>query len=124
MHSSDAIRVEILGDVNRQDENAKVFDVLHTRVKEDIRLGHNTIYDATNINYKRRHEFLQTLNKFDCQKVCVFMATPFEMCMEETSISPIFLMVHRHFVLAWRRVLVTLVGSTTTMPNVCTSCIW
>ena len=82
VHSSDAIRVEILGDVNRQDENAKVFDVLHTRVKEDIRLGHNTIYDATNINYKRRHEFLQTLNKFDCQKVCVFMATPFEMCID------------------------------------------
>lgn len=82
VHSSDAIREEILGDVSCQDQNAKVFDVLHTRVKEDIRLGYNTIYDATNINYKRRHEFLQTLNRLDCQKVCIFMATPFEMCID------------------------------------------
>lgn len=55
VHSSDAIREEILGDVSCQDQNAKVFDVLHTRVREDIRLGYNTIYDATNLD---KEEFL------------------------------------------------------------------
>lgn len=81
IHSSDAIREEILGDVNCQDSNSKVFEVLHSRVMEDLSQGRNTVYDATNINYKRRHEFLQQLNKFACQKVCIFMATPFEMCV-------------------------------------------
>lgn len=81
VHSSDAIREEVLGDVNCQDSNTKVFDVLHSRVMEDISQGRNTIYDATNINYKRRHEFLKQLNKFDCQKVCIFMAVPFETCV-------------------------------------------
>lgn len=81
VHSSDAIREEVLGDVNCQNSNDKVFEVLHSRVMEDISQGHNTVYDATNINYKRRHEFLKQLNRLDCQKVCIFMATPFEMCV-------------------------------------------
>ena len=54
VHSSDAIREEILGDVQDQNNNGKVFDVLHRRVIEDLSNGRNVIYDATNINYKRR----------------------------------------------------------------------
>lgn len=53
-HSSDAIRAEILGDVQDQNNNGKVFEVLHRRVYDDLSNGKSVIYDATNINYKRR----------------------------------------------------------------------
>ena len=59
VHSSDAIREEILGDVQDQNNNGKVFDVLHRRVIEDLSNGRNVIYDATNINYKRRMDTIQ-----------------------------------------------------------------
>ena len=61
IHSSDAIREEILGDVQDQNNNGMVFDVLHRRVIEDLSNGRNVIYDATNINYKRRMDTIQRL---------------------------------------------------------------
>lgn len=84
IHSSDAIREEVLGDVQDQNNNEKVFEVLHRRVLEDLSAGRNVVYDATNINYKRRMDTLQRLNKIDCQKVCLFMATPFDICIERS----------------------------------------
>ena len=39
IHSSDAIREELSGDVNNQDINNLVFKTLHTRIKEDLRNG-------------------------------------------------------------------------------------
>ena len=61
VHSSDAIRAELSGDENNQNINAKVFEVLHNRVKEDLRNGISCVYDATNISYKRRKAFLDEL---------------------------------------------------------------
>lgn len=84
VHSSDAIREEILGDVQDQNNNGKVFDVLHRRVIEDLSNGKNVIYDATNINYKRRMDTIQRLSKVPCEKVCEFMATPFADCVERS----------------------------------------
>lgn len=81
LHSSDDIRQELFGDVNCQDNNGTVFDVLHSRVRDDLLAGRNTIYDATNLSYKRRREFVQSLSKIRCQKICVFMATPFDICV-------------------------------------------
>lgn len=86
IHSSDEIREELFNDVNCQDKNGKVFEVLHKRVVADIQAGKNTVYDATNINYKRRREFLQKLSKFECQKVCIFMVTPFEVCAKRNQL--------------------------------------
>lgn len=84
VHSSDKIREELLGDVQDQSNNAEVFSVLHKRVLSDLLAGKNVVYDATNLSYKRRMEFLQRLNKVPCQKVCLFMATPFDVCMERS----------------------------------------
>lgn len=84
IHSSDAIREEILGDVQDQTANSKVFEVLHERVINDLKDGKNVVYDATNLNYKRRMDFLQHIKKIPCQKVCVFMATPFDVCVERS----------------------------------------
>jgi predicted kinase len=82
VHSSDAIREELSGDVNNQDINVRVFEILHKRVKEDLLQGKNVVYDATNISWKRRKAFLTELNKIPCRKSCILMATPFELCVE------------------------------------------
>lgn len=52
--SSDKLREELLGDVNNQDKNTSVFDEMNKKTKEYLESGVNVIYDATNINRKRR----------------------------------------------------------------------
>lgn len=80
--SSDALRKELFGDEGNQGNNSKLFIELHRRIKECLRSGNNAIYDATNISSKRRRAFLQELNKIDCHKKCVIVATPYEQCQE------------------------------------------
>jgi predicted kinase len=82
IHSSDAIREELSGDINNQNINDLVFKTLHNRIKEDLRNGKNCIFDATNINYKMRMAFLQELKNIPCEKICVVMATPYEQCLK------------------------------------------
>lgn len=83
--SSDALREEMFGDVNDQEHNTEVFHELHKRIKECLKSGKNAIYDATNISSKRRKAFIQELNKIDCEKRCVVMATPYEQCLKNNS---------------------------------------
>lgn len=85
IHSSDAIREELTGDINNQDINDLVFKTLHNRIKEDLRNGKNSIYDATNISYKRRMAFLQELQNIPCKKICVLMATPYGECIKNNT---------------------------------------
>lgn len=79
--SSDAIRAEICGDENSQDKNGEVFTILHQRVKDNLREGKHVIYDATNINSKRRKAFLDELKNIPCRKECYIIATPYELCL-------------------------------------------
>lgn len=83
--SSDELRVEMFGDVNHQEDNNALFNELHKRIRECLASGKSAIYDACNINYKRRMEFLKSLNKISCEKIAVFMATPYEVCLERNS---------------------------------------
>ena len=39
VHSSDDIREELSGNVNNQDINKEVFELLHKRVKDDLKNG-------------------------------------------------------------------------------------
>lgn len=80
--SSDALRDEMFGDVNHQDDNPELFTELHRRIKECLKSGKNAIMDATNISYKTRMAFLQELKNIPCIKVCVLMATPYEECLK------------------------------------------
>ena len=80
--SSDELRVEMFGDVNHQEYNNSLFKKLHKRIRECLAFGKSAIYDACNINYKRRMEFLKSLNKISCEKIAVIMATPYEVCIE------------------------------------------
>lgn len=81
IHSSDNIRKELFGDINDQTHNKQVFETLHKRIIKDLSDGKNIVYDATNINYKRRMEFLKTLNKIHCEKIALLFATPIHQCI-------------------------------------------
>lgn len=82
IHSSDAIREELFGDANENSKecNEKVFNTLHERVKQNLRDGRNVVYDATNLNRKRRIAFLKEIKSIDCTKKCIVIAAPFFLC--------------------------------------------
>ncbi len=82
IHSSDDIRQELFGDVDNQNNNDKVFNILHDRIIEDLKNSKNTIFDATNICYKKRKNFLSKLNNINCEKIAVMMLTPFDDCVK------------------------------------------
>ena len=83
--SSDALREEMFGDINDQGHNQELFVELHKRIKDCLRSGKSAIYDATNLNYKRRMAFLAELKGIQCEKICVLMATPYEECLRRNS---------------------------------------
>ena len=85
IHSSDAIRAELLGDINNQNNNNLVFQTLHKRIKDDLRNGKSCIYDACNVHYKERIAFLREIKDISCKKICVMMATPYEVCIERSN---------------------------------------
>lgn len=107
IHSSDAIREELTGDANSQDVNKKVFEILHTRVKNDLINNKNVVYDATNISWKRRKSFLQELTAIPCYKKCILIATPFEECLKRNKVRdrvvPDFVIerMYRNFDIPW-----------------------
>lgn len=70
------------GDENAQGNNEVLFNELHKRIKANLMKGRNTIYDATNISSKRRKAFVESLNKINCQKICIFVATDYDICIK------------------------------------------
>lgn len=82
IHSSDAIREELFGDENSQDDNNKVFEELHRRIKNDLEKGISCVYDATNMNRRRRMGFLEHIQKYNCNKKCVLFIVHPETCKE------------------------------------------
>ena len=79
--SSDAIRKELFGDENDQTDNNLVFNTLHNRIRTAMKDGFSVVYDATNINAKRREGFLREMAKVNCHKHCVFML--WSVCVRE-----------------------------------------
>ena len=83
--SSDSLREEMFGDVNDQGHNQELFVELHKRIKGRLIDGKSVIYDACNINYKRRMAFLAELKKIPCEKICILMATSYEECLRRNA---------------------------------------
>lgn len=79
--SSDEVRAEYFGDAEFQGDNKAVFEIVHARVIDNLRHGNNVIYDATNINYKKRMHFLKQIKNINCEKICCLVATPYEDCL-------------------------------------------
>lgn len=86
--SSDTLRKEKFGDEKVQKDANGIFKELLNRCAASLDSGHTTILDATNLSYKKRMEFLRELNKkvsLIFSKICVLMATPYEICCERNS---------------------------------------
>lgn len=71
--SSDDLRMELFGDVNCQDRNAELFEEMNKRAKLALKSGKIVVYDATNINSKKRINFINQLPK-NISKTCVYFA--------------------------------------------------
>lgn len=82
--SSDAIRAELYGDENIQGDPRKVFALLNQRVVENLKAGHNVVYDATNLNAKKRMGLLRFLKTAGCvfSSQCVLVLCPYEQCLK------------------------------------------
>lgn len=86
--SSDALRKEKFGDEKIQKDAAGIFKELLNRCAASLDSGYTTVLDATNLSYKKRMEFLRELDKkvsLAFSKICVLMATPYEICCERNT---------------------------------------
>ena len=83
IHSSDALRQEMFGDENHQEDNDKLFQELFKRTKKDLSNGKSVIFDACNINSKRRRTLLRELERFDMEKHCYIIAKPYDDCIRD-----------------------------------------
>ncbi len=81
IHSSDAIRNELFGDAGSQENNALVFEIMHKRVKDDLRAGKTVIYDATNITRKSRRGIINMTTKDDIVE-CHIVWAPIDTCIK------------------------------------------
>ena len=80
--SSDAIRGELYGDESIQRNHAKVFSLMLQRTKRALDKKESVIYDATNLNEKRRIALLNELKEYNCPKACVMFITDPAVCAD------------------------------------------
>lgn len=80
--SSDAIREELYGDASIQRNHAKVFAIMLERTKRALDKKETVIYDATNLNEKRRIALLNELKEYNCPKGCVVFVTDPAVCAD------------------------------------------
>lgn len=71
VHSSDRLRAELYGDETNQSNPSLIFDLLHKRIVSDLEAGVSCVFDATNMNRKKRMSFLSRLNNMDVHKKCL-----------------------------------------------------
>lgn len=80
--SSDKIREEFYGAEEEQGNAGVVFSKMKKRTIQALKEGKNVIYDACNINSKRRIGLLNEIKKINCVKKCIICATPYTKCIE------------------------------------------
>lgn len=80
--SSDSLRKALLGSESDQSNNELVFSTLYKRAKALLIEGKNVIIDATNVSMKDRKRTLCNFQKLDIERIAIFMATPYEVCIE------------------------------------------
>lgn len=85
--STDKIREEITGKESNQDKNILVFDIAYNRIKFNLTNNkyENVIFDATNINYKRRIDLINKFRKYADEINAYLILTPYEECLERNN---------------------------------------
>ena len=79
--SSDELRLKMFDDENEQGRNSELFGYMLSETKKALVNGKDVIYDATNINAKRRTGLLKQLPKGAYKRAVMVMA-PFHICVE------------------------------------------
>jgi predicted kinase len=79
--SSDAIRKELWGDENCQQEHYKVFNLMQERTLEALKNGYDVIYDATNLTRKSRRGIMNLLPTYVKAK-CIIVWASIEECIK------------------------------------------
>ncbi len=82
--SSDAIRAEVFGDENDQTHNAQVFEEMKRRTIAFLKKDESVIYDATNLNSKKRKALLSQLPS-KILKTAIVVLTPVEQCIKNAA---------------------------------------
>lgn len=75
------VRKELSENFGVQSDDDSVFKVLQSRIRAALLDGKNVVYDAANINAKRRESFLSEVDRLGCHKHCIFMAVPYSVCV-------------------------------------------
>ena len=76
----DLIRKELYGDENIQGDGAKVFKIAYRDMREYGCLSENVVFDATNINSKRRKELVENMRGYFDIIICKWFHTPYDVC--------------------------------------------
>lgn len=81
--SSDEYRKNLLGDIEDQSQNQKVFDTLFRDMKTFLSCDDVTaIFDATNITVKSRRKVFESVRNLGCDVIAVVVPTTIEQCIE------------------------------------------
>lgn len=83
--STDSIRQEFYGNEEIQGDTEKVFKKAYIDILNNLNRNNNVIFDATNINFKSRIDIVKRYKKYADKIICVFRATPYEVCLERNS---------------------------------------
>lgn len=78
----DLIRKELYGDENIQGDGKKVFRIAHEEVKKLGSHNGNVVFDATNINRKRRAELVKQMRPYFDVIICKWFHTPYDICYQ------------------------------------------
>lgn len=83
--SSDSIRKELYGDENIQGDPFEVFNVLHKRAIDSLKMGFSVVYDATNLSLKNRVKFFNLLKSkgIKAEHHAIIMSKSVNMCIED-----------------------------------------
>lgn len=79
--SSDDIRIELYG-FEDQTHNDVVFETMKKRTLNTLKEGKDVIYDATNLNKKRRSGIINEAHKLDAQIDAYLCCTPINIILE------------------------------------------
>lgn len=78
----DKIREELTGDSLNQKSNSAVFDIAHSRFKEQLDSGYSTIFDATNCYPKYRYEAINVARNSGAFIIGLAYTGPISKCLE------------------------------------------
>ena len=83
---TDEIRFELTGNASDQSQNWRVFGIAKHRIRDNLSVGKNVIFDATNLSIKDRRDFVDIGKEFDCEIHAYIVKPSLSVCKERNSL--------------------------------------